>query len=112
MLVGDGPERPAIEELVRERQLERHVLLLGLRSDVPRSLAASDIALLTSFSEALEPPSAAPSRPVNFGSGGSGSDRVLASTLGLRRRASVAVFPLVLLARSEAWPERLRPCHW
>ena len=24
----------------------------------------------------------------------------------------MAVFPLVLPARSRAWPERLRPCHW
>jgi len=53
VLVGDGPEPPAIEELVRERGLERLVLLLGLRSDVPRSLAASDIALVTSISEGI-----------------------------------------------------------
>ena len=52
-----------------------------------------------------------PSRPVNSGLG----DLVLIATClysGVWCRVSVAVFPLVLLARSEAWPERLRPCHW
>ena len=59
----------------------------------------------------IVPPSAAPSRPVNFGLG----DLVLIVTClysVVWCRVSVAVFPLVLLARSEAWPERLRPCHW
>src|SRR5271157_4372368 len=61
--------------------------------------------------EPIVSPSAAPSRPVNSGLG----DLVLIATClysGVWCRVSVAVFPLVLLARSEAWPERLRPCHW
>jgi glycosyltransferase involved in cell wall biosynthesis len=53
VLVGDGPERQAIEELVRRERLASHVRLLGLRSDVPRLLAAADVFLLTSLSEGI-----------------------------------------------------------
>jgi len=61
--------------------------------------------------EPIVPPSAAPSRPVNFGFG----DLVLIATClysAVWWRMSVAVFPLVLPARRGPWPERLRPCHW
>jgi glycosyltransferase involved in cell wall biosynthesis len=53
VLVGDGPERGAIEEMVRHQALEEHVRLLGQRDDVPRLLAASDLVLLTSISEGI-----------------------------------------------------------
>ena len=53
VLVGDGPERGAIEDLVRQREMEGNVRLLGQRDDVPRLLAASDIVLLTSISEGI-----------------------------------------------------------
>ncbi len=53
VIVGDGPERGAIEELVRHRSLAENVRFLGRRDDVPRLLAASDIVLLTSISEGI-----------------------------------------------------------
>lgn len=53
VLVGEGPERQALEALVRERHLDSHVLFLGLRSDVPRLLAGADAFLLTSISEGI-----------------------------------------------------------
>jgi L-malate glycosyltransferase len=53
ILAGDGPERGAIEGLVRQRALGEHVRLIGQRDDVPRLLAASDIVLLTSISEGI-----------------------------------------------------------
>src|SRR5262249_39930069 len=53
VLGGDGPERGAIERLVRQKGLEDHVRLLGVRADISRLLAASDIALLTSISEGI-----------------------------------------------------------
>jgi L-malate glycosyltransferase len=53
ILVGDGPERGMIEEMVRQRSLGGTVRLLGQRNDVPRLLAASDISLLTSISEGI-----------------------------------------------------------
>lgn len=53
VLVGDGPERPAIEAFVREHRLEGLVELLGTRSDVARLLPAADTLLLTSVSEGI-----------------------------------------------------------
>jgi len=53
VLVGEGPERPKIEEAIRSRGLEASVLLLGLRKDIPRLVRASDVFLLTSISEGI-----------------------------------------------------------
>lgn len=53
VLVGEGPERQTIEKLVGDRGLEAHVKFLGLRTDVPRLLAAADIAVLSSISEGI-----------------------------------------------------------
>ncbi len=47
-LIGDGPERGVIERRIAELSLERHVTLLGQRSDVERLLPAGDVALLCS----------------------------------------------------------------
>jgi L-malate glycosyltransferase len=53
VLIGDGPERPRIESLVRERSLQERVRFLGLRNDVSRLWAGADIALLSSISEGI-----------------------------------------------------------
>jgi glycosyltransferase involved in cell wall biosynthesis len=53
LLVGEGPQRATIEIAVRERRLESHVHLLGLRTDVARLLWAADLFLLTSISEGI-----------------------------------------------------------
>jgi len=53
VLVGEGPEMPAVEQQVRSAGLQDAVRLLGLRHDVPELLAAADIFLLTSFSEGI-----------------------------------------------------------
>jgi L-malate glycosyltransferase len=53
LVVGDGPERAAIETQVRERGLGDRVRLLGLRQDIPRLLQAADVFLLTSISEGI-----------------------------------------------------------
>jgi glycosyltransferase involved in cell wall biosynthesis len=53
VLVGEGPERARIEELVKERRLTPYVRLLGLRNDVPRLLRVADLFLLTSVSEGI-----------------------------------------------------------
>ncbi|HKI37098.1 MAG TPA: glycosyltransferase [Gemmataceae bacterium] len=53
VLVGEGPDFPAIQELVGKRQLDSVVRLLGLRTDVPRLWAGADAALLTSVSEGI-----------------------------------------------------------
>ena len=53
VLVGEGPERPKIEEAIRAKGLESSVRLLGLRKDIPRLIRASDVFLLTSISEGI-----------------------------------------------------------
>jgi glycosyltransferase involved in cell wall biosynthesis len=53
ILVGDGPERSAIESQVRALKLDDNVCLLGTRSDVDRLLPGADAFLLTSVSEGI-----------------------------------------------------------
>ncbi|PQO45548.1 glycosyltransferase [Blastopirellula marina] len=52
LIVGDGPEREAIESLRSELNLEDCVTLTGSRSDIPDLLAAMDCFALTSKMEA------------------------------------------------------------
>lgn len=52
LLVGDGPERPACEALVRELQIGDSVEFWGIRHDVADILRAIDVFALTSVSEA------------------------------------------------------------
>ncbi len=47
-LVGDGPLRPVVEKTVVEMGLEGRVLFLGVRNDVPKLLACSDVLVLSS----------------------------------------------------------------
>ncbi len=52
-IVGDGPERSALEELTRSLGLEDRVAFLGMRSDTERLLRAFDLFVLPSLKEAL-----------------------------------------------------------
>ncbi|OZI13461.1 glycosyltransferase [Bacillaceae bacterium SAS-127] len=53
LLVGDGPIEDELTNEVKRRKLERHVHFLGFRSDVDHIYAASDLALLASYSESF-----------------------------------------------------------
>lgn len=53
LLVGDGPERPACEELASQRGLQNKVIFLGSRNDVPELLAAADVVVVPSLLEGL-----------------------------------------------------------
>ncbi len=53
MVVGDGPDRQNLERKISERGLEDRVTLTGVRPDVPRMLAAADVFVLPSYTEAL-----------------------------------------------------------
>ena len=50
-LVGDGPERPAVEALARRRGLAGRVRFLGYRRDVPAILRDADLFVLPSLWE-------------------------------------------------------------
>jgi glycosyltransferase involved in cell wall biosynthesis len=52
VIVGDGPERPAIELGIQRFRLGECVHLLGSRSDIPEVLSACDAFMLTSHNEA------------------------------------------------------------
>lgn len=52
LIVGDGPERPAIEMMISAARLEKHVVMMGSRDDTPAILAAMDAFLLCSNNEA------------------------------------------------------------
>jgi len=53
VLVGEGPYRTNIECLIRDLGLEKNVILLGQRSDIPSLLKAADIFLLGSRTEGM-----------------------------------------------------------
>jgi N-acetyl-alpha-D-glucosaminyl L-malate synthase BshA len=53
LLVGDGPERPAVEAQVRALGLSDHVRFLGVRHDVARWLRRADAALVPSAAESF-----------------------------------------------------------
>ncbi len=52
VIVGDGPERSTIENVIKTLGIEKNVSLLGTRSDTPKLLAAMDVFALTSHNEA------------------------------------------------------------
>ncbi|WP_372897476.1 glycosyltransferase family 4 protein [Stieleria sp.] len=52
LIVGDGPERGAIERLAEELQVADRIHLLGTRHDTPRLLSALDVFTLCSLNEA------------------------------------------------------------
>lgn len=53
LIVGDGPQRGAIETEITALGLQEAVTLLGVRTDIPEILAASNVFLLSSSREAL-----------------------------------------------------------
>ncbi len=53
LVAGDGSHRAALEEHASRAGVERRVVFAGMRSDVPRVLAASDVFVLPTLTEAL-----------------------------------------------------------
>jgi len=53
VLIGDGPERSRLESQVRGSPLERNLIFLGRRTDVPELLACCDLSVLPSEAEAF-----------------------------------------------------------
>jgi glycosyltransferase involved in cell wall biosynthesis len=52
-LVGDGPLRPTVEKIILEKGLEENVVFFGIREDVPKLLALSDMLVLSSYYEGV-----------------------------------------------------------
>lgn len=53
VIVGDGPERGAIERFIQHQGLEEQIVLTGFRSDIPVILRDADIFMLTSRYEGI-----------------------------------------------------------
>ena len=53
LLAGDGDKKDEMEKLVTELGVNDHVRFLGVRSDVPRLMAAADVFTLSSLSEGI-----------------------------------------------------------
>lgn len=53
LLIGDGALRPQIEKKIAELGLRDHVILLGVRSDIPELLQAMDVFVFPSLYEGL-----------------------------------------------------------
>jgi glycosyltransferase involved in cell wall biosynthesis len=51
VFVGEGPERPSLEDLARRLGVSARCLFLGSRADVPAILEACDLYLQTSYAE-------------------------------------------------------------
>jgi glycosyltransferase involved in cell wall biosynthesis len=52
LVIGEGPERPQLERMVRERGLTGRVTFTGVRRDIPELLSLMDVFVLSSHSEA------------------------------------------------------------
>ena len=53
LLVGDGPERKNLEELAKTLHVEKRILFLGRKSNIPNILRSADCFVMTSHSEGL-----------------------------------------------------------
>jgi len=53
LLVGEGDQRAAISQTIRDRRLQGTVTLAGTRKDIADLLAASDVFLMSSISEGI-----------------------------------------------------------
>jgi glycosyltransferase involved in cell wall biosynthesis len=53
VITGEGPDRPAIEQMIEHYGLQQSVTLAGARSDMPNVYAAMDIFVLPSLNEGL-----------------------------------------------------------
>jgi len=53
LVIGDGPMRTKLEELVSLEHLNGNIIFLGTRNDIPRLLSVLDIFVLSSLSEGL-----------------------------------------------------------
>lgn len=53
LLIGDGPLEEYYESIIKEKQLQENVILLGKRQDIPQLLSITDIYVASSIREGL-----------------------------------------------------------
>ena len=53
VIVGEGPDRKAIEDMIQQYGLQANVILAGQHSDMPGVYAAMDVFVLPSLNEGL-----------------------------------------------------------
>ena len=53
LIIGDGPSRPEIEAYVARKNMQKDILFLGFRQDIPEILPELDAFLITSETEGL-----------------------------------------------------------
>ncbi|MCK9186700.1 glycosyltransferase family 4 protein [Candidatus Gracilibacteria bacterium] len=53
VIVGEGPDRKNLENLIEDLKLENHIILLGRRKEIPKLLKSSNIFVLPSRREAF-----------------------------------------------------------
>ncbi|KAA5548721.1 glycosyltransferase family 4 protein [Adhaeribacter rhizoryzae] len=53
LIIGDGPSRPEVEAYVAQKNMQKHILFLGFRQDIPEILPELDVFLITSETEGL-----------------------------------------------------------
>lgn len=53
LLIGEGPLKEYYEKVIKEKQLQKNVLVLGKRQDVPQLLSITDIYVASSIREGL-----------------------------------------------------------
>jgi glycosyltransferase involved in cell wall biosynthesis len=53
LFAGDGPQHENLSRAIEEKNLTKHVLLLGLRRDIPNVLKSIDVFVLPTLEEAL-----------------------------------------------------------
>ncbi len=53
IIIGEGEQRKEIESFIKTHQLEKYIILLGRRHEIPHLLAASDVFVLPSLNEAF-----------------------------------------------------------
>src|SRR5262249_40612353 len=53
LIAGDGPLRPALEKIVKERRLEGEGRVIGFQAAIPPLLAATDMVVLPTWREGL-----------------------------------------------------------
>ncbi len=53
VIIGDGPERNALEELVRRMKLTERIKFLGFQKDIPRLIQLFDVVAVPSIQEGL-----------------------------------------------------------